>query len=76
MTMLKTFAFLLVAGLIGMCGLELAGQLPIPGVEPSRLDFEGRSRASTHACQCRRVGATHVASLRGWRIQLLGGGLR
>ena len=35
MTMLKTSAFLLVAGLIGMCGLELAGQLPIPGA--SRL---------------------------------------
>jgi hypothetical protein len=32
MTMLKKSAFLLFAGMIGICGLELAGRLPIPGV--------------------------------------------
>ncbi len=33
MTIVKKSALLLFMGLLGICGLELAGQLPIPGAK-------------------------------------------
>ncbi len=54
MTTFKKFGAVLLGGIIGVFGLELAGRLPILGVGGLVSTAEASSGASTHPCQCRR----------------------
>jgi hypothetical protein len=61
-TMLKKAAFLLVAGLIGICGLEPAGQLPISGA--SRLVSPAEAKVGRPLTPVSVAGATRRTARR------------
>ena len=71
MTMWKKIRLLLLAGMIGVGGLELGDQLSIPLPQSDR-ERRGGGWASADARQRCRDGPAHNPAMRSGRLRLLG----